>query len=65
MRVPVQIRIEGGALRVRGEVVIRQTDFGITPVTAGGAVRVKDDVQLSFEIVATRRINLFESPRCS
>ena len=56
LRVPVQIRAEGAVLRVRGEVTVRQTDFGITPVTAaGGTVRVKDEVKISFEIVAVPR----------
>jgi polyisoprenoid-binding protein YceI len=37
--------------RYRGSATVRQTDFGITPVTvAGGTVKVKDDVKIEFEI---------------
>jgi len=36
----------------RGSVEIRQKDFGITPVTvAGGAVKVKNEVKVEFDIV--------------
>jgi polyisoprenoid-binding protein YceI len=35
-----------------GSVTLKQTDFGITPVKiAGGAVRVKDEIVVEFEIV--------------
>jgi polyisoprenoid-binding protein YceI len=37
--------------RYRGSATVRQTDFGITPVTvAGGTVKVKDEVKIEFEI---------------
>jgi polyisoprenoid-binding protein YceI len=36
-----------------GKVELKQTDFGITPVKiAGGAIRVKDVIEIDFEIVA-------------
>jgi len=42
-------------LTARGTFVIRQTDFGIRPVTAaGGTVKVKDDVQIEFDLQARR-----------
>lgn len=35
-----------------GSGIVRQTNFGITPIKiAGGAVRVKDDVKIMFDIV--------------
>jgi len=35
----------------RGTATIKQTDFGITPVSvAGGSVKVKDDVKVEFGI---------------
>jgi polyisoprenoid-binding protein YceI len=38
--------------RYRGEVAIRQRDFGIEPIRiAGGAVKVKDELKIQFEIV--------------
>jgi polyisoprenoid-binding protein YceI len=37
--------------RYRGSATLKQTDFGITPVTvAGGTVKVKDEVKIEFEI---------------
>ncbi len=35
----------------KGSVSLKQTDFGITPMkVAGGTVRVKDEIEISFEI---------------
>ncbi len=54
--VPAQLTFMGDTLRAFGEVPIRQTPFGIRPVKAmGGALKVKDEVKLSFEIVARRQ----------
>ena len=37
--------------RYRGSATLKQTDFGMTPVTiAGGTVKVKDEVKVEFEI---------------
>ena len=37
----------------RGSITVRQTDYGITPISvAGGAVRVKDELKIDFDIVA-------------
>ena len=37
--------------RYRGAAVLKQSDFGITPVTvAGGTVKVKNEVRIEFEI---------------
>lgn len=53
---PVRIRLDNTRLTVQGEVLIAQTDFGIKPVkAAGGMVRVKDRVRVSFTIVAERK----------
>ena len=39
----------------RGSAILKQTDFGITPVTvAGGTVKVKDEVKIEFEIVLVK-----------
>jgi polyisoprenoid-binding protein YceI len=53
--VPVRIRISGDKLTATGEVELRQSDYGITPIkVGGGAVRVKDELKIQFEIVATK-----------
>ncbi len=42
-------------LTAYGAFTIRQTDFGIKPVTAaGGTIRVRDEVDVTFEILARR-----------
>ena len=44
-----------GTMRAYGEVAIKQTDFNIKPVSvAGGALRIKDELKLQFDIVAKR-----------
>jgi polyisoprenoid-binding protein YceI len=43
----------GTMLRISGEFSIRQSDYGIKPVSfAGGALRLKDDLKFTFEMVA-------------
>jgi polyisoprenoid-binding protein YceI len=52
---PVRVHLDTTRLTAHGEVFIAQTDFGIKPVkVAGGTVRVKDRVKVSFTIVAER-----------
>jgi YceI-like domain len=42
----------------RGTAVVKQTEFGIKPVSiAGGSVNVKDEVKIEFEIVLSRSEN--------
>ena len=51
---PVEVSLDGPVLTVTGMVKLKQTHFGIKPVrAAGGTVRVKDQVRVSFRIVAT------------
>jgi len=43
----------GTLLRISGEFSLRQSDYGIKPVSfAGGALRLKDEVKFNFELVA-------------
>jgi len=55
--VPVTARVlmNENSLRASGEFSLRQSDFGITPVTAAaGAIRLKDELKLNFDIVARK-----------
>jgi len=55
---PIDVRVTmfGSVLRASGEFSINQTDFDIRPVSvAGGALKLKDELKLSFEIVARRQ----------
>src|ERR1035438_662228 len=47
------INFTAGGRRLLGQCSHQQTDFGIQPVrAAGGAVRVKDEVEVQFDIYA-------------
>jgi polyisoprenoid-binding protein YceI len=50
---PLRVHSDGDELRGEGELSILQTDYGITPVkVAGGSVKVKDKLKISFTIFA-------------
>lgn len=52
-RVPVQLRTESGRVEARGAFTLMQSDFGITPFAVlGGALAVKDELELRFAISA-------------
>src|SRR5688500_1523645 len=51
--VHVAVRLDGSRMIATAETTVRQSEFGIRPVTAaGGTVRVKDEVDVMFTIVA-------------
>lgn len=51
--VPVVVTITPDRIRATGEVLIKQTDFGIKPYSAAlGSIKVKDTVKLRFEMIA-------------
>jgi polyisoprenoid-binding protein YceI len=48
---PIAVEVTFKDEHYRGSVTLKQTDFGITPVTvAGGTVKVKNEVKIEFEI---------------
>ena len=54
-QVPVQWRAEAGTLRADGAFVVKQSDFGMTPYSVlGGAMAVKDELELKFAVSARR-----------
>lgn len=54
LTVPIRLAVTADSLRATGTFRIKQSMFGISPVTAGlGTVRVKDELELSLTIVAT------------
>jgi len=51
--VPVALQTTNAGLRVRGAFEIKQTDFGITPLSiAMGALQVVDAVTIKFDLLA-------------
>jgi polyisoprenoid-binding protein YceI len=50
-----RLTLSGGSLRAKGELPVRQSDYGIKPVSvAGGTVKVKNDLKLTFNILARK-----------
>ena len=49
---PVTVRVEGETLTASGRLAVKQTDYGMKPVSVGGVVSVKDAVNITFAIVA-------------
>jgi polyisoprenoid-binding protein YceI len=50
---PLELKLSGGVLTARGRAVLRQTEFGMTPIRlAGGTVRVPDEVAVVFDVTA-------------
>ncbi|HEX6792811.1 MAG TPA: YceI family protein [Casimicrobiaceae bacterium] len=55
VHLPVRVAAGPNSLDVSGDFVIRQTDFGIAPLSVlGGAVRVEDAVPIRFTLHARR-----------
>ncbi len=50
---PVRLTVQKSGNTYSGSTVLKQTDFGITPVAvAGGTVKIKDEVKIEFKITA-------------
>ncbi len=55
-RIPVRVALFGSMLRASGEFSLDQSDYNIKLVSvAGGALKLKDELKFSFEIVARKR----------
>ena len=52
---PVSVKAGGRSVTAGGRFVIKQTDFGIKPISIGGVVKVKDELAIAFSIVGEER----------
>jgi polyisoprenoid-binding protein YceI len=52
---PVHVVLGTGSLTADGSFSIKQSDFGITPISVAGAVAVKDALAISFTVLARDR----------
>jgi hypothetical protein len=53
LRAPVALEMSAGSLVANGRIALKQTDFGVTPLSVlGGAIQVKDEVSVRFAIRA-------------
>lgn len=51
-----QVFVNGNELRASGEFTVRQTSYGIKLVSvAGGTLKIKDDVKVTFDLVARKK----------
>jgi len=56
--VAAQISLAGDMLRAHGEFFVLQSAYGIQPVSvAGRALKVKDELKCSFDIVAGKKVD--------
>ena len=56
LAVSSRLLLNGPSLRASGEFSVKLSDFGIAPVTAvGGAIRLKDELKCSFDVVARKQ----------
>ena len=53
--VPVHADLAGPTLTAAGRLTVRQSDYGIKPVSVGGVVAVKDALTITFHIVGRER----------
>ena len=61
---PISVHVLRSNGRYHGDAVLKQRDFGITPVSvAGGTVKVKDELKIEFDITSVAGPNPAESHR--
>jgi polyisoprenoid-binding protein YceI len=54
--ITAQVSVTGDQLRANGEFTVRQSSYGIKPVSvAGGTLKIKDDVKVTFDFVARKK----------
>ncbi len=49
---PLRVQFSAGMLTATGQVVLKQKDFGMSPVSVAGVVKVKNELGLDYKIVA-------------
>jgi polyisoprenoid-binding protein YceI len=55
-QITAQISVTDSQLRANGELTVRQSSFGIKPVSvAGGTLKIKDDVKVTFDFIARKK----------
>ncbi len=51
----MRVEVSGDTLMAISSLVVRHTDFGLTPVSVAGVVKVKNEIAIDFKIEATAR----------
>jgi hypothetical protein len=55
MTLPVKVLAGADTLTITGQTAFKQSDYGITPISVAGVVKVKDELAIAFTIVAIAR----------
>ncbi len=55
MALPVNVEVSGDTLTASGTTVLRHDQFGMEPVSVAGVVKVKNEIQVVYRIVARAR----------
>jgi polyisoprenoid-binding protein YceI len=50
---PLAVEVGASGLKATGRMILRQTDYGIEPVSVAGVVKVKNELAIDFSIVAS------------
>ena len=50
---PLAVEVSADGLKAAGRMVVRQTDYGIDPVSVAGVVKVKNELAIEYTLVAT------------
>jgi len=51
LSLPLRVALTADAIEASGQVVLKQSDFGIQPVSVAGVVKVKDELGCDYKIV--------------
>lgn len=51
----LRVELQGHTLTATGQAILRQTDFGLRPISVAGVVKVKNEVEVDYTIVARRQ----------
>jgi len=55
LTLPVRVELAGDTLTATGTAALRHTDFGLTPISIAGVVKVRNELAVSFKVVASHR----------
>jgi polyisoprenoid-binding protein YceI len=54
---PVRVELRGDDLVAEGHITLKQSDYGIRPISVGGVVKVKDELAVDYRFVGHRSVN--------
>ena len=57
LAMPLRVEVSGDELKASGHLGLRQTDYGISPVSVAGVVKVKNGLAIDYTFVATKALH--------